>query len=39
MGHLSGILARVGGKLNNNFEKSQMAEGFPGGGGEVEASI
>ena len=29
MGHLNGILARVGGNLNNNFQKSQM----PGGGG------
>ena len=28
MGHLNGILARVGGNLNNNFQKSQM----PGGG-------
>ena len=37
MGHLNGILARVGGNLNNNFQKSQM----PGGllGGDVEASI
>ena len=29
MGHLNGILARVGGNLNNNFQKSQI----PGGGG------
>ena len=29
MRHLNGILARVGGNLNNNFQKSQM----PGGGG------
>ena len=29
MEHLNGILARVGGTLNNNFQKSQM----PGGGG------
>ena len=29
VGHLNGILARVGGNLNNNFKKSQM----PGGGG------
>ena len=29
MGHLNGILAWVGGNLNNNFQKSQM----PGGGG------
>ena len=28
MGHLNGILARVGGNLNNNFQKSEM----PGGG-------
>ena len=35
MGHLNGILAWEGGKLNNNFQKSQM----PGGGGDVEASI
>ena len=33
MGHLSVILARVGGNLNNNFEKSQMPGGLPGGGG------
>ena len=35
MGHLNGILARVGGNLNNNFQKSQI----PGGEGNVEASI
>ena len=35
--HLNGILARVGGNLNNNFQKSQMPEELPGGG--VEASI
>ena len=34
MGHLNSILARVGGNLNNNFQKSQMP-----GGGHVEASI
>ena len=28
MGHLNGILARVGGNLNKKFQKSQM----PGGG-------
>ena len=40
MGHLNGILARVGGNLNNNFQKSQMPGGLPGGGGgNVEASI
>ena len=40
MGHLSGILARVWGNLNNNFQKSQLPGGLPGaGGGDVEASI
>ena len=40
MGHLNGILARVGGSLNNNFQKSQMPGGLPGGGGgNVEASM
>ena len=39
MGHLNGILARVGGNLNSNFQKTQMPGGLPGGGGEVEASI
>ena len=34
MGYLNGILARVGGNLNNNFQKSQMPGGLPGGGGE-----
>ena len=33
MGHWNGILARVGGNLNNNFQKSQMPGGLPGGGG------
>ena len=33
MEHLSGILAQVGGNLNNNFQKSQMPGGLPGGGG------
>ena len=32
MGHLNGILAQVGGNLNNNFQKSQMPGGLPGGG-------
>ena len=32
MGHLNGILARVGGNLNSNFQKSQMPGGVPGGG-------
>ena len=31
VGHLSDILARVGGNLNNNFQKSQMPGGLPGG--------
>ena len=38
VGHLNGILAWVGGNLNNNFQKSQMPGGLP-GGGHVEASI
>ena len=33
MGHLNGILAQVGGSLNNNFKKSQMPGGLPRGGG------
>ena len=32
MGHLNGILARVGGNLNRNFQKSQIPGGLPGGG-------
>ena len=32
MGHLNGILARVGGNLSDNFQKSQMPGGLPGGG-------
>ena len=28
VGHLNGILARVGGNLNNNFQKSQMPGGL-----------
>ena len=36
-GHLNGILVRVEGNLNNNFAKSQMLGGLP--GGDVEASI
>ena len=31
VGHLNDILARVGGNLNNNFPKSQMPGGLPGG--------
>ena len=37
VGHLNGILVRIGGNLNNNFAKSQMLGGLP--GGDVEASI
>ena len=36
-GNLNGILAQVGGNLNNNFRKSPMPGGLP--GGDVEASI
>ena len=36
VGHLNGILARVGGNLNNNFQKSQMPGGLPGGGGMLK---
>ena len=32
MGYLNCILARVGGNLNNNFQKSQMPGGCPGEG-------
>ena len=41
MGHLNGILARIGRNLNNNFRKSQMPGGLHGGlpGGNVEALI
>ena len=31
MGHLNGILARVGGNLNKKIQKSQMPGGLPGG--------
>ena len=31
VGHLNGILARVGGNLNSNFQKSQMPGGLRGG--------
>ena len=31
VGHLKGILAQVGGNLNNNFHKSQIPRGLPGG--------
>ena len=37
VGHLNGILARVGANLSNNFQKSQMPGGLP--GGDIEASI
>ena len=36
MGHLNGILAWVGGNLNNKFQKSQMPGGLPGGGGMLK---
>ena len=36
MGHLNGILARVGGNLNSNFQKTQMPGGLPGGGGKLK---
>ena len=36
MGHLNDILARVGGNLNDNFQKSQMPGGLPGGGGMLK---
>ena len=36
MGHLNGILARVGENLNNNFQKTQMPGGMPGGGGMLK---
>ena len=36
VGHLNDILARVGGNLNNNFPKSQMPGGLPGGGGMLK---
>ena len=35
MGHLNGILARVGGNLDNNFQKSQMPGELPGRGGGI----
>ena len=36
VGHLNGILARVGGNLNNNFQKSQMPGGLPRVGGMLK---
>ena len=36
VGHLNGILAWVGGNLNNNFQKSQMPGGLPGGRGMLK---
>ena len=36
MGHLNGILVRVGRNLNDNFQKSQMPGGLPGGGGMLK---
>ena len=38
VGHLNGILARVGGNLNKNWQKKSSARGFA-RGGHVEASI
>ena len=39
MGHLNGILARVGGNLSNNFQKSHMPGGLPGGGGMLKLRL
>ena len=39
VGHLNSILARVGGNLNNNFQKSQMPEGVARQGGDFEILI
>ena len=39
VGHLNGILAQVGGNLNNNFRKSERPEGLPGGGGGGVAGV
>ena len=36
MRHVNGILAQVGGSLNNNFQKSQMPGGLPWGGGMLK---
>ena len=36
VGHLNGIFARVGGNLNNNFQKGQMPGGFFRGGGMLK---
>ena len=36
MGYLNNILARVGGNLNNNFQKSQMPGRLPAGGGVMK---
>ena len=33
VGHLNGILARVGENLNNDFQKRQIPGGLPGRGG------
>ena len=33
MGHFNVILVRIGGNLNNNFQKSQMPARLPGGEG------
>ena len=39
MGRLNGILAQVGGNLNNNFQESQMPGGCPGGGGMLKLRL
>ena len=36
VGHLNGILARLGRNLNNNFQNSQMPGGLPGGGATLK---
>ena len=39
MGHLNGIMARVGGNLNENFQNSQMPGGLLGRGGGAGAML
>ena len=39
MGHLNSFSASGGGNLNKNFAKNTNAQGLPGVGGDVEASI
>ena len=36
MGHLNGFLAWGGGNWNNNFQKSKMPGGLPGGCGRFD---